>query len=134
MPSSTKIVYGSLVVSAVGAFAAAFQPSKLPMTSSKTALKMVPADPSLMTKKEFQDVCGVDFDKDILSKRLERTNFLYPRHVEVIEDIAPIAGEMVGEIVSKPADRCSMSTARLIESFLTVFFIIPSTSVRPSVA
>jgi hypothetical protein len=61
---------------------------------------MVPADPSLLTKKEFQDICGVDFDKDLLSKRLERTNFLYPRHVEVIEDIAPIAGDMVGEIVS----------------------------------
>jgi len=30
---------------------------------------------------------------------LKSTKFLYPKHVEVIEDISPIAGAMVDEIV-----------------------------------
>jgi hypothetical protein len=59
----------------------------------------VAVDPSVITKKEYQDICGVSFDHETLEQRLTRTNFLYPKHVEVIEEIAPIAGAMVDEIV-----------------------------------
>lgn len=65
-----------------------------------SALK-VSVDPSLVTRKEYQDICGVDFDSRGLEERLKSTNFLYPKHVEVIEDIAPVAGRMVDEIVSR---------------------------------
>jgi hypothetical protein len=68
--------------------------------SSSTALK-VAVDPTVVSKKEFEDICGVGFGPDSLHERLKATNFLYPKHVEVIEDIAPIAGAMVDEIVSK---------------------------------
>jgi hypothetical protein len=60
----------------------------------------VALDPTVGTKKEFEDVCGVQFDNESLEKRLQRTSFLYPKHVEVIEDIAPIADKMVDDIVS----------------------------------
>jgi hypothetical protein len=63
-------------------------------------VRNVAVDPTVVTKKEFQDVCGAEFDTDSLQERLKATNFLYPKHVEVIEDIAPIAGAMVDEIVS----------------------------------
>jgi hypothetical protein len=60
----------------------------------------VAVDPSTVTTKEFEDICGVSFDDKNLAERLQRTNYLYPKHVEVVEDIAPIAGRMVDEIVS----------------------------------
>ena len=57
-------------------------------------------DPTVVTTKEYEDVCGVSFKEDELKQRLSATKYLYPRHVEVIEDIAPIAGRMVDDIVS----------------------------------
>ena len=60
----------------------------------------VAVDPAVVTKKEFADICGVEFTAEEMNKRLERTSFLYPKHVEVIEDIAPIANEAVDDIVS----------------------------------
>ncbi len=68
---------------------------------STTGMKMVAVDPTTVTKKEFQDICGAEFDSTSLQERLKATSFLYPKHVEVIEDIAPIAGEMVDSIVSR---------------------------------
>lgn len=104
--SHSKITLGfvSIVGSVLG-----FQPStytttltprtSLPSFSSSTTKLQVAVDPSVITKKEYQDICGVSFDHETLEQRLRRTNFLYPKHVEVIEDIAPIAGAMVDEIV-----------------------------------
>jgi hypothetical protein len=72
-----------------------------PFSSSRVSSALnVAVDPTVITKKEFQDVCGVEFDTKNLQERLKATNFLYPKHVEVIEDIAPIAGAMVDDIVS----------------------------------
>lgn len=61
---------------------------------------MVAVDPTTVTKEEFKSIAGADFDKDSLQKRLPTNEFLYPKHVEVIEDIAPIAGQMVDKVVS----------------------------------
>jgi hypothetical protein len=63
-------------------------------------LNMATIDPDTVTKKEYQDICGIDFDDQTLEQRLQRTSFLYPKHVEVIEDLSPIADEMVNNIVS----------------------------------
>lgn len=95
----------ALVAACSLATACAFQsaaPSRVGVsttTTSTTALN-VAVDPTVVTKKEFQDICGAEFDGDSLQERLKATNYLYPKHVEVIEDIAPIAGAMVDEIVS----------------------------------
>jgi len=66
---------------------------------------MVAVDPSTVTKKEYEDICGVSFDEGSLQERLKATNFLYPKHVEVIEDIGPIAGEMVDKILLETGDK-----------------------------
>ena len=87
------------VAAAVVAGALSFQPvSRSTSTRSDSSLK-VSVDPTVVTKKEYQDICGVGFDDRALEERLQYTNFLYPKHVEVINDIAPIAGKMVDDVV-----------------------------------
>lgn len=98
--TSQKIALGLVSVSAVGTVGA-FAPALTVTPSASTALH-VAVDPSVVTKKEYQDICGLGFDEQTLEQRLKRTSFLYPKHVEVIEDIAPIAEKMVDEIVSGP--------------------------------
>lgn len=67
--------------------------------SAVTALN-VATDPNTVSKKQYQDICGVSFGEDEMVSRLQQTSYLYPKHVEVIEDLAPIADEMTDKIVS----------------------------------
>jgi len=97
MSSTSKKIALSLV-SALGA-AYAFSPVPTVTRKASTALN-VAVDPTVVSKKDYEDICGVSFDTESLEQRLQRTSFLYPKHVEVIEDIAPIADKMVDEIVS----------------------------------
>eukprot|EP00978_Attheya_sp_CCMP212_P028782 scaffold100331_cov51-Attheya_sp.AAC.4 len=80
--------------------AAAFAPTSMIRPTRQHQLNMATIDPDTVTKKEYQDICGIDFDDQTLEQRLQRTSFLYPKHVEVIEDLSPIADEMVDNIVS----------------------------------
>lgn len=41
----------------------------------------------------------MDFDDDALVDRLSKTAYLYPKHVEVIDDFAPMVDRMVDEIL-----------------------------------
>jgi len=95
-----RVAFAALVASAASS-ATAFQPKPITgLAKSKTSLNMVGAvDPSTVTKKDYEDICGVSFDEASMMDRLRSTNFLYPKHVEVIEDIAPLAGEMVDTYV-----------------------------------
>ena len=95
--STQRLAFGTLV--AAGSTVMAFQPASPAMQTPKTSLSMVAVDPSTVTKKDYEDICGVSFDEESMMERLQSTKFLYPKHVEVIEDIAPIAGEMVDELV-----------------------------------
>jgi hypothetical protein len=102
--NSKKTLFGS-IVAAAATTVMAFQPPSFVINTpsasrSLSSLNMVAVDPSTVTKKEFEDICGVSYGEEDLSLRLRRTNFLYPKHVEVIEDIAPIAAAMVDEVVS----------------------------------
>ncbi|KAL3928401.1 MAG: hypothetical protein SGARI_005044, partial [Bacillariaceae sp.] len=92
-----------LVAAASVATAAAFQ--SRPSSSRAATSLNVAVDPTVVTKKEYQDICGAEFDNDSLQERLKATNFLYPKHVEVIEDLAPIAGAMVDEILLETGDK-----------------------------
>jgi hypothetical protein len=82
----------------------------------------VAVDPTTITKKEYQDICGIDFNEQTLEQRLRRTSFLYPKHVEVIEDIAPIASVMVDEIVSTT----SAAPGLFVASFAVPMRVSPS--------
>ena len=93
----------SLVASSVVVGVSAFQSSPIfstTVTPRSSSLK-VAVDPTVVTKTEYADICGVSFNDEDMAKRLERTSFLYPKHVEVIEDFAQVANEAVDQIVSK---------------------------------
>lgn len=70
-----------------------------------SSIQMATVDPSVVTAQEYKDICGLNFSPDELAKRLERTSFLYPKHVEVIEDLEPIVNEMVDEILLETGDK-----------------------------
>mmetsp|Transcript_18129 Transcript_18129/g.23390 ORF Transcript_18129/g.23390 Transcript_18129/m.23390 type:complete len:411 (-) Transcript_18129:4-1236(-) len=71
-----------------------FTAPRTPVRASTSSLQ-VAVDPTTVTNKEYEDICGVTFDGDGLQRRLESTKYLYPKHVEVITDLEPIAEEMV---------------------------------------
>jgi len=102
--------------------AVAFTPSPLSSVRSSTSLK-VAVDPTTVSKKDYEDICGVSFDEESLEQRLKRTSFLYPKHVEVIEDIAPIADKMVDDIVSTNHDEVNVL---LMVSWCNVNTVEPS--------
>jgi acyl-[acyl-carrier-protein] desaturase len=91
----------SLVASSVVVGVSAFQSSPIfstTVTPRSSSLK-VAVDPTVVTKTEYADICGVSFNDEDMAKRLERTSFLYPKHVEVIEDFAQVANEAVDQIL-----------------------------------
>lgn len=73
--------------------------------SSGTSLASSTVDPSTITSKEYQDICGVDFDDKALTDRLTKTAYLYPKHVEVIEDFEPLVDKMVDNILLETGDK-----------------------------
>jgi len=87
-------------------FAFQSQPSFSRATGvSRTTQLRVAVDPSLVTKKELDDIVGADFEEDSTNKRFNENQFLYPKHVEVIEDIAPIADQMVNKILLETGEK-----------------------------
>ncbi|CAB9505399.1 Palmitoyl-[acyl-carrier-protein] 4-desaturase 3, chloroplastic [Seminavis robusta] len=101
--SNKRVALGTLLASAAAASVAAFQPAKQAQRAG-VALNMVAIDPSTVTKKDYEDICGVSFDEQNMKDRLRSTKYLYPKHVEVIEDIAPIADEMVDAVLLETGD------------------------------
>eukprot|EP00980_Cylindrotheca_fusiformis_P011947 scaffold2830_cov131-Cylindrotheca_fusiformis.AAC.68 len=90
---------------AASMMATAFSFQAKPSNRKSSILNMVSVDPSTVTKKDYQDICGVTFNDGNLQERLKRTNYLYPQHVEVIEDIAPVAGAMVDEVLLETGEK-----------------------------
>jgi acyl-[acyl-carrier-protein] desaturase len=84
----------------------AFTPSPFVSSSSRLSTSMnVAVDPEVATKKEYSDICGMDFDRGTLEERLQKTNYLYPKHVEVIEDFEPLVDSMVDNILLETGDK-----------------------------
>ena len=119
--TSTRTAALAAILSSASSLVAAF--TNPAVTSSATTKKSTTpsstsiystVDPSVVTKKEYQDICGVDFDDRALSDRLKKTSYLYPKHVEVIEDFEPLVNKMVDDIVSvsewNSADRFHLDT------------------------
>ena len=106
LPTKRAAFLASIAASSVGS-GLAFAPQSLSGRSSSASSSLTPlsatVDPTVVTKKEYQDICGVDFNDSTLADRLARTAYLYPKHVEVIDDFAPMVDRMVDEIVSAAA-------------------------------
>lgn len=73
--------------------------------STSTLLMASTVDPTMVTAKEYQDICGVDFDDRTMAERLAKTAYLYPKHVEVIADFEPMVDRMVDEILLETGDK-----------------------------
>jgi hypothetical protein len=105
MTTTSTHQIGAALLSMV-ASAMAFAPTITPLSAlhhpraSTSSQLRVAVDPSVASTKEYQDVCGNIFGEEEMMNRLQKTNYLYPKHVEVIEDLAPLAGEMTDKIVS----------------------------------
>lgn len=97
--SSASSLVAAFTNPAVTSSVATTKKSTASTTSTSTSIYST-VDPSVVTKKEYQDICGVDFDDRTLSDRLKKTSYLYPKHVEVIEDFEPLVNKMVDDIVS----------------------------------
>lgn len=83
----------------------AFSPTSFAAKQRMTHSLSATVDPDTVTKKEYEDICGVSFDDKCLAERLEKTNFLYPKHVEVIEDFSPMVDDMVDNILLETGDK-----------------------------
>jgi len=85
----------------------AFSPSSFVNANVRTTTTSlnVAVDPEIATKKEYQDICGVEFDQMSLEDRLKKTQFLYPKHVEVLEDFAPMVDDMVDNILLETGEK-----------------------------
>jgi len=83
----------------------AFTPTSFVKHAASTTSLSATVDPDTVTKKEYEDICGVGFDENSLEKRLERTSYLYPKHVEVIEDFSPMVDKMVDEILLETGEK-----------------------------
>jgi acyl-[acyl-carrier-protein] desaturase len=86
--------------------ASAFTPNTFVTQRNRASTSLgVSVDPEVVTKKEYQDICGVEFNSQSLEERLQRTSFLYPKHVEVIEDFAPLVDKMVDDILLETGEK-----------------------------
>ena len=94
-----QTAFWAVLASAAGA-AAAFHPRSLTRYRTGATTMMATVDPGVITSREYEDICGVSFDDRLLGQRLEKTKFLYPKHVEVVEDFTDVVDEMVDDIVS----------------------------------
>lgn len=101
--SSSKSVFVALLAS-TPAMAAAFAPVSIMGNQHRSSSLNVAVDPEIATKKEYQDVCGVNFGAEGLAKQLDRTKFLYPKHVEVIADFDDIVDSMVDNVLLETGD------------------------------
>lgn len=142
MPSTRAAALAAVLSSASSVATAFTSPSVTSSAAKKTTATSIysTVDPSVVTKKEYQDICGVDFDDRTLSDRLKKTAYLYPKHVEVIEDFEPLVNKMVDEIVSgKFMTLCkktwggtkTMLTPSLLFSLLHVINRTPLTNNHP---
>ncbi|KAK1736859.1 acyl-[acyl carrier protein] desaturase [Skeletonema marinoi] len=107
MPSTRTAALAAVLSSAASVVAAFTSPA---VTSSATSKKSTTSiystvDPSVVTKKEYQDICGVDFDDRSMQDRLRKTSYLYPKHVEVIEDFEPLVNQMVDDILLETGEK-----------------------------
>mmetsp|Transcript_110 Transcript_110/g.155 ORF Transcript_110/g.155 Transcript_110/m.155 type:complete len:410 (-) Transcript_110:200-1429(-) len=103
MYCTTIAITTLLAAPAVAAFAPSSSALKYHRTD--TSSLHVAVDPEVVTKAEYKDICGVNFDNQSLEERLQRTSFLYPKHVEVIEDFAPMVDKMVDEILLETGEK-----------------------------
>mmetsp|Transcript_16280 Transcript_16280/g.18781 ORF Transcript_16280/g.18781 Transcript_16280/m.18781 type:complete len:410 (+) Transcript_16280:246-1475(+) len=102
--SSSSLSYQVGTAFGVITSALAFTPP-ISLTKRLNSQLNVVTDPTVITRKEYADICGDVFAEDEMLRRLEKHEYLYPKHVEVIQDLEPIAAEMTDEILLETGDK-----------------------------
>ena len=77
----------------------AFSPGSHAFTQSPLTKLSATVDREVITKKEYEDIAGASFEELSEAQRADKTKYLYPKHVEVVEDLAPMVNEMVDKVV-----------------------------------
>jgi len=72
--------------------------------SSRVSMSAI-IDPTVVTKEEYKDICGDIYSQEEMMKRLERSNYLYPKHVEVINDFDDVVGTMVDNVLLETGEK-----------------------------
>jgi len=101
--SSSSLSYQVATAFGVITSALAFTPP-ISLTRRGNSQLNVATDPTTITKKEYADICGDVFTEEEMHRRLEKHEYLYPKHVEVIQDLEPIAAVMTDEILLETGD------------------------------
>jgi len=88
-----------LLVASSLTIASSFTPkSLLSHHRAATSLK-VAVDPEVVSKKDYDSICGIGFESYSLQERLEKANYLYPKHVEVIQDFDDVVNRMIDNVL-----------------------------------
>merc|ERR1719162_713187 len=104
MIASGKKMALILLLASSLAIASSFTPkSLLSHHRAATSLK-VAVDPEVVSKKDYEAICGIGFETYSLEERLEKANYLYPKHVEVIKDFDHIVARMVDNVLLETGD------------------------------
>jgi len=103
MASNEKIVLIILLASSL-TFATSFAPKSLLSYPQVTTSLKVAVDPEVVSKKDYDAICGIGFESYSLQERLEKANYLYPKHVEVINDFDHVVNRMVDNVLLETGD------------------------------
>lgn len=103
MASNEKIVLVILLASSL-TFATSFAPKSLLSLHQVTTSLKVAVDPEVVSKKDYDAICGIGFESYSLQERLEKANYLYPKHVEVIKDFDHVVSRMVDNVLLETGD------------------------------
>lgn len=62
-------------------------------------------DPEVVSKKDYDSIRGIGFETYSLQERLEKANYLYPKHVEVVKDFDDVVNRMVDDVLLETGER-----------------------------
>lgn len=83
----------------------AFSPASHAFTQSPLTKLSATVDPGVVTKKEYEDIAGASFEELSQAQRADKSKYLYPKHVEVVEDLAPMVNEMVDQVLLETGEK-----------------------------
>jgi len=95
----TKKVFLRILLTSSLSLVISFTPKSLLCYHRVATSLQVAVDPEVITPKEYDNICGIGFESYSLAERLERANYLYPKHVEVVNDFDDVVDGMVHNVL-----------------------------------
>ena len=117
MATSTQQIAAAVLVASCAYSVLGFAPPSSHVRSGINTALNVAVDPMTVTTKEYNEICGTVLTEDEMLQKYDQTPHLYTKHVEVVEDLAPLAGEMVDKIVSLWFEKSFLSWELFYEPF-----------------